>query len=253
MSAHSRPRPAGLPHNSAHKAGGEPDATNPLAKSEELSPGRLTFAGLRTITVGVISGLRQKLSQLAVRSGGGGDGLLERARNASFILLGLTAAIGLGLIAFIAHLGWPNITDGPIPGLPSEHIAVKSAAIAAASPSPGQAPGPVLRRFSAPPHCCREPARSPNAPAPKWIGSPAPQWLKEPSRAVAAGQRWRASLGTGRCPFPLHAAHDVNRSEPGAHHVCAICQGDRDGSLDQWRWRRSGRLGGRVRLLKGAR
>lgn len=141
MSTHSRPRPAGLPHNSAHKAGGELDATNPLAKSEELSPGRLTFAGLRTITVGVISGLRQKLSQLAVRSGGSGDGLLERARNASFILLGLTAAIGLGLIAFIAHLGWPNITDGPIPGLPSEHIAVKSAAITAAAPFPRQGAG----------------------------------------------------------------------------------------------------------------
>ena len=129
----------------------------------------------------MISGLRQKLPQLAVRHGGASDGLLERARNASFILLGLTAAIGLGLVAFIAHLGWPNIIDGPIPGLPAEHLAVKSAAIAAAAPSPGQGAGLGAQKLpgAAPlPPGARGVLVS--APAPKGIGSPAPQRLKGP-------------------------------------------------------------------------
>lgn len=77
-----------------------------------------------------------------------GDGLLERARSAAFALFGLTAAIGLGLVLFISHLGWPNIPDIPIPGLPAEHMAVHNRAIVAAPAF--QARSAVLRHRSLP-------------------------------------------------------------------------------------------------------
>ncbi len=89
----------------------------------------------------MLYGLIQKLPRFAAKPGGADGGLLERARNASFILLGLTAAIGIGLVAFIAHLGWPNIIDGPIPGPPAAHLAAKNAAIAAAAPSSREGAG----------------------------------------------------------------------------------------------------------------
>jgi hypothetical protein len=50
----------------------------------------------------------------------GGERLLGRVRAGSFALLGLTAAVGLGLTAFIAQVGWPDIGGGPIPPLPAE-------------------------------------------------------------------------------------------------------------------------------------
>ncbi len=88
----------------------------------------------------MLSGLGQKLPRFAAKRGVADDGLLEKARDASFILLGLTAAIGLGLVAFIAHLGWPNALDSPIPGLFTGHVATRGPAIAAA-PSPGKSAG----------------------------------------------------------------------------------------------------------------
>ncbi|HXV04613.1 MAG TPA: hypothetical protein VFP23_01760, partial [Solirubrobacterales bacterium] len=36
-----------------------------------------------------------------------GDGLLERARSTSFAMLGLTAAVGLGLVALALNQSWP--------------------------------------------------------------------------------------------------------------------------------------------------
>jgi hypothetical protein len=69
----------------------------------------------------VSSRLGERLSQLVSNHSVAGDGLLERARSVAFALLGLTAAIGLGLVLFISHLSWPNIPDISIPGLPVEH------------------------------------------------------------------------------------------------------------------------------------
>lgn len=49
-----------------------------------------------------------------------GSGLPERLRSTSLALLGLTAAAGLGLVAFALHQGWPVAPDLPIPGVPFE-------------------------------------------------------------------------------------------------------------------------------------
>jgi hypothetical protein len=72
----------------------------------------------------------QLRSRFAASSVGGG--LFARARAVSFALLGMTAAVGLGLVAFISQVGWPDIRGGPIPGLPIEHGAAH-----ARVPAPG--------------------------------------------------------------------------------------------------------------------
>lgn len=46
-----------------------------------------------------------------------GDGLLERMRSTAFALLGIVAAMGLGLVAIIAQQEWSSLPDGPVPAL----------------------------------------------------------------------------------------------------------------------------------------
>lgn len=47
-----------------------------------------------------------------------GTGLLERMRSTAFALLGITAAMALGLVALAAHQDWPLLPAAPIPGVP---------------------------------------------------------------------------------------------------------------------------------------
>jgi hypothetical protein len=60
-----------------------------------------------------------------------GNGLLERARSTSLALLGLTAAVGLAMVALALNQGWPLIAGGPIPQIPPRHQGVGEATIAA--------------------------------------------------------------------------------------------------------------------------
>jgi hypothetical protein len=46
--------------------------------------------------------------------------MLLRMRRASIALLALVGAVGLGLIVFIAQLGWPGVVSGPLPGPPTQ-------------------------------------------------------------------------------------------------------------------------------------
>src|SRR3954452_521796 len=66
-----------------------------------------------------------------------GDGLLDRARSTSLALLGLTAAVGLALVAYVAHQGWPLLPGSPIPSITSPHGSVHDAEIAAPAPGSG--------------------------------------------------------------------------------------------------------------------
>jgi hypothetical protein len=59
-----------------------------------------------------------------------GDGLLERARSTSFALLGVVAAIGLGMVAFVLNQGWPVTVGGPLPGAPAQSTPVGGGAVA---------------------------------------------------------------------------------------------------------------------------
>ena len=63
----------------------------------------------------------------------GGEGMLSRVRAVSFAMLGLTAAVGLALVAFISQVGWPDVGGGPIPSLPAEQGVVHRQTL---SPSP---------------------------------------------------------------------------------------------------------------------
>lgn len=60
-----------------------------------------------------------------------GDGLLERARATSLGLLGITAAVGLAIVALVFNQGWPLVAGGPVPPLPPRHQGLGEATVAA--------------------------------------------------------------------------------------------------------------------------
>jgi hypothetical protein len=63
-------------------------------------------------------------------------GLLIRMRNAWTLMLGLIAAIGLGLVAFVSQQGWPSVLDGAIPDPPVELRVSSGAAVSPARIAP---------------------------------------------------------------------------------------------------------------------
>jgi hypothetical protein len=67
----------------------------------------------------------------AVRSSVLGNGLLERARSTSLALLGLTAAVGLAIVALALNQGWPLVAGSPIPPLPPRDSGLAEAPVAA--------------------------------------------------------------------------------------------------------------------------
>jgi hypothetical protein len=84
-----------------------------------------------------------------------GNGILERARSTSLGLLGLTAAVGLAIVALALNQGWPLVAGGPIPVIGAEHQAVGGATVVAAAQSGGLASrgatGPQSSKASARP------------------------------------------------------------------------------------------------------
>src|SRR5882672_1136378 len=71
-----------------------------------------------------------------------GGGLFERTRNMSLAVLGFTAALGLGLIAFASLQGWPLVPGSPIPGFGANHQAIGDAAVVAPAKSRGTQTAP---------------------------------------------------------------------------------------------------------------
>lgn len=61
--------------------------------------------------------------------------MLLRMRRASFALFALVGAVGLGLLVFIAQLGWPGVVSGPLPGPPTRAGTVDTAVALAESPA----------------------------------------------------------------------------------------------------------------------
>lgn len=90
--------------------------------------------------VSVLSKQRQRSLRSAVRASVLGNGLLERTRSTSLALLGLTAAIGLAMVALALNQGFPLIAGAPIPGLGDGHQAVgEAAAVPTAGTQSGRA------------------------------------------------------------------------------------------------------------------
>jgi hypothetical protein len=63
-----------------------------------------------------------------------GDGVLDRIRSTSLALLGLSTAVGLGLVAFALQLGWSVAPNLPIPGAPQGKQARVAGAVVAPPP-----------------------------------------------------------------------------------------------------------------------
>lgn len=77
-----------------------------------------------------------------------GGGLLERARSTTLALLGVTAAVGLAMVALALNQGWPLVAGSAIPAPP--HLGVgKAAVVAATSPRLIPATGAVAPPSSA--------------------------------------------------------------------------------------------------------
>jgi outer membrane biosynthesis protein TonB len=106
--------------------------------------------------------------------------MLVRLRNGTIGLVGLAAAIGLGLIAVISHQGWPDVSSGPLPPRPPtrfvhhETIALPvpsgPSAQPAGHPALAASPAPVPAAVGAPPAAGPQPVSS--APASEPPASP---------------------------------------------------------------------------------
>lgn len=90
--------------------------------------------------VSVLSKHRQRSLRSSVRGSLLGNGLLERTRSTTLALLGLTAAIGLAMVALALNQNWPLIAGAPIPGFGNERQAVGDATVAARARTQGVRP-----------------------------------------------------------------------------------------------------------------
>jgi hypothetical protein len=70
------------------------------------------------MVVKVASRLGQAISRTFSASNVVGDGMLVRLRSTSIGILGLVAAVGLGLVGFVSQQGWPEVASGPPPQVP---------------------------------------------------------------------------------------------------------------------------------------
>lgn len=70
------------------------------------------------MVVKVVSKIRQATFQAFVAHNVVGDSMLVRLRSTTIGLLGLVAAVGLGLVVVISQQGWPGVLTGPLPQAP---------------------------------------------------------------------------------------------------------------------------------------
>jgi len=72
--------------------------------------------------VAVASRIGHALSRLVAGSSFAGEGILIRLRSSTIGLLGVIAAVGLGLVGFVSQQGWPEVFSGPLPVGPSRVV-----------------------------------------------------------------------------------------------------------------------------------
>lgn len=105
-----------------------------------------------------------------------GVGLLERARSTTLALLGVTAAVGLGMVAVALNQSWPLIEGSPLPVSP-EPPAVGAAAVVApprakpVAPRSDRPSEPATADRNRPGTGAAEPDRAPAAVGPAPSGS----------------------------------------------------------------------------------
>lgn len=79
-----------------------------------------------------------------------GNGMLIRLRSTTIGILGLVAAVGLGLVGIVSQQGWPGVLGGPLPQAPSRLV----------ENDPISAPPPAFRRLAPVGHRAARPSRT---------------------------------------------------------------------------------------------
>lgn len=148
-----------------------------------------------------------------------GNSLLERMRSTAFALLGITAAMALGLVAFAVQQDWSVLPAAPIPGVP-EPSKVGKAGVVAEQPRP-----PVSGGSREEPRDQTAPRRNPAAPesspsrlsGPRQVAtaSPQPTPAPEPTATPPAGDGMSpASPDPGPPPVSAPAAAPAPEPAP---------------------------------------
>lgn len=70
----------------------------------------------------VISNFMQSMSRAFSTPTILGDGMLVRLRSTTIGILGIVAAVGLGLTAMVSQQGWPGVFGGPLPQAPTHLV-----------------------------------------------------------------------------------------------------------------------------------
>jgi len=73
-----------------------------------------------------------------------GDGLPERLRSTSIALLGIIAAVGLGIVGFALQIGFPLIANAPLPQPPAGPDAASERELAKEKPAKRATTGPSV-------------------------------------------------------------------------------------------------------------
>lgn len=103
-----------------------------------------------------------------------GGGLLVRARSTTLALLGVTAAVGLSMVALALNQSWPLVAGSPIPGISPRHEAVGEAKVAARAAADALVSESTRTRDAARPHSLHSAGRGDT-------GAGAPQVAPAPS------------------------------------------------------------------------
>jgi|GEM_PF-3453597 len=193
--------------------------------------------------VKVLSQLGQALSRHLSESTLVGDSMLVRLRSGTIGLLGLVAAVGLGLIAMISQQGLPGVSSGPLPERPPvpfvQHETIALPGLAMRTPAghrprskrsrsiSRQAPSPAVpadseiggsRQVAAPTDesspAGPPPASPPTAQQPASPESPAP-----PATTVAAAPPATQAPAAESSAVPATTApEDESPGHSGEHH-----------------------------------
>lgn len=155
-----------------------------------------------------------------------GDGMLVRLRSSTLGILGLVAAVGLGLVAFISQQGWPEGLTGPLPQAPGPDFVrndpIAAPALASANPLTGSRGGQSARgREGTPPS--ESPSAASELTAARQVGAPAPQPPPSPEQPAPGPQGTSPSVpspastpSTEREPAPARPAGGESAAPPVA-------------------------------------
>jgi hypothetical protein len=143
-----------------------------------------------------------------------GDGLLERARATSLALLGLTAAVGLTIVALALNQGWPLVEGSPVTRIASRHQGIAEATVASDTRSGGSR----LDRRDASPMPRESDGGSGAVPAPEAPQAPTEVVVSHSAPAKPADDRSSGSPPPGP---PAPGRPDEAPSVPAATHPAA--------------------------------